>query len=183
MLKISSLSTRSSQAGSAHVVVALVLVVAIIGAIGYLYWRQTGNQAKAQANVSFSQEVEVTGDTDVDELAGASVELKKFIVGRIDTLNKESDSEGFDCFNVVNARTVIQQKYAIGDIFTDGDNEECGGRSTEIWALDTNNTWQIVEGTQDEIFTCDKLKKYSIPVEIAGAECYNAAGDLIKYSI
>lgn len=177
MQKISSPSSRSSQRGSIHAIVALVLVVSIIGAVGYLFWSKTS----AQETISYDPRVDVTSDTDVDEMRGAPASLKSFITGRIETLNSGFGENPEDCFGVVSARKIVGNEYAIGDITIDGGSDGCAAFSSEIWALDDNDAWQIVATTQDDTYACDKLTEYNVPVEIAGIDCFNDEGAPVKY--
>lgn len=170
-------SFRSSQKGSVHAIVALVIVVAIIGFVGYLFWSKTS----AQSVIKY-ENVEVTSDTDVEELRGAPESFRSFMAERLDTLNAGRDESPPDCFNIITVRKIVDKAYAIGDITVDGEGDECVGMSSEIWAYASDDdTWNVVDITQDDVYSCDKLEEFEVPGSVAGTKCYTLDKELHEY--
>lgn len=179
MLKRSSYTSRHSQKGSIHVIVSLALVVAIIGTVGYLFW----NRVNANENlIDYDPYVHVESETDIEQLIGAPESFKKFILGRVDTVSKSNAETREECYTSISVVTVARDAYAMGDVDQVGDDEKCKPGLTEAWALDDAGAWQVVDSTQDDIFKCDKLQAYAVPLSIAGDQCYQADGKLTSYS-
>ncbi|MDB5166970.1 MAG: hypothetical protein JWN26_115 [Candidatus Saccharibacteria bacterium] len=102
------MKSRQSQAGSAHLVIIIVLVVALLGALGFVFWQNFINKPVAnQANSSQTTPTTKTDTTTTSPTAtgfvvsGWSVSIPTTETGF--QANSASSSNGYDFYGVTTA--------------------------------------------------------------------------------
>ena len=98
---------------------------------------------------------------DVSKLEGTPDGFKQFMAGVIDTM-VNSAQLGDDCRPTVSVAKFDSSGYALGSFWN------CEG-AVLMWA-EQDGAWQQAWGGQS-IPECADMKKYSIPVSIAGSKC------------
>ena len=101
--------------------------------------------------------------SDISKLDGAPDDFKQFIAGVIDT-SVNSGEQDTQCPTTISVDKFDPSGYAAGSI---GD---CGGAEL-LWAK-RDGAWQQIWGGQT-IRECADMKKYSVPVAIAGDQCWD----------
>lgn len=168
----------NNQRGSAQIIIISVLVVGLLGTLGFIFWQNFINkpvndknassqtsQKKTSANsndkpslsqdVNFKTDANSTGVTltkasDVDALQDINDDLKSFLKAE---LAQSQDSDG--CYVVINLHRVYKQKYATGNQGVGG--EGCGGGFAALWAQ-SKGSWKRVIGAQQAPM-CDAIEK------------------------
>ncbi len=77
------MKTRVSQTGSAHIVIVIILVVALLGALGFILWQNIINPKSATETVQTSTTTETEEVSEEDAVVPDTIDL---------TLNKEAIS-------------------------------------------------------------------------------------------
>lgn len=107
--------------------------------------------------------VSVRKPADVVKLEGAPEAFRQYVAGLIDA-TAEAPLDG-DCPPVeVSVNVVHPDGYASGAVLA------CGG-AAYMWA-ERDGVWQRIWGGQD-LPACADMKKFSVPQEVAGDECYD----------
>lgn len=109
--------------------------------------------------------VGITKPSQVDQLTGAPDDFKSFVAGLVTELSKDASCP--DAFHGITVEKVRTDGFAVGGV------NSCGGYLA-LWAT-VNGTWKEIEGAQ-EMWDCAVLKKYAVPSDIAGQQCYDYSG-------
>jgi len=179
----------NSQSGNAHIVVIVVLVVALVATLGFVYWQNlihkpvvadenktTGQTAQTDSTSTSNSKmidyrtngdstgIKLLSSSDVDKLTGAPQSFKDFIGPLVDTAIKSSGSPVVD--------RIYDQKYAVGGGFTD---------AYLLWG-NVDGSWMQIAGTQNIGYECVTLEKYKVPSAIAGTTCLDGTENGRAYS-
>jgi hypothetical protein len=168
-----------SQKGSAHAFIIIILIVAIIGALGFVFWQHFLSKESTPTatpvvtapdmiryDTADQSGVTITSATDVAKLTNAPGSFKTFITQEITTDNKDLKNDPTTtCPNAqINVKKIYKQQYAIGF------SGACASSSEVLWGY-INGTWITVATTQNTDFACTDLVKYKVPAAIAGSTC------------
>lgn len=193
---------QQKQRGSIEGVIIICLVLALVTALGWIFWQnfmhkesETKNtdvvivekkeQKKEQElnqNIVYSPAVVVSSNDGLGKLAEAPAQFKAFIN---DKYLKSNAGYMAECKAGVTVERIYKQSYAIGGFgVVEGG---CAGGARLLWAKDSSGAWTEVAATQNAGFDCAALKKYSVPSEIAGKECLKESvnggeGSMVPYS-
>ncbi len=195
----------NSQSGNAHIVIIVVLVVALVATLGFVYWQnfiqkkddsaktstQTSQKAatpKATAvlpdMIEYPTSVMVKSAVETAQLTNAPTSFKDFVVQTINADNIAIVSEGSSCKRVIYVDKIYKQTYALGMIgatSATGDENGCIGGAAILWGI-VDGSWMKISGTQDTGFPCQDLEKYKVPSAIAGATCLDGTENGKAYS-
>ncbi len=105
---------------------------------------------------------------DVSKLEGAPDDFKQFIAGVVAHATEVPDEE---CPAEVLVKAIHPDGYASGALVS------CGG-AAYMWAK-RDGVWQQIWAGQDHP-GCDDMKKFTVPVEIAGDKCFDGK-DVVDY--
>lgn len=179
----------TSQKGSARVIIIIALIVLLIGALGYIFWKNNINKdeavkspggssasepsksaAKLPDMIIYDPTVNVMKKDDVSGLKDAPDDFKQFIVSLLgkDGENTNAEAES-NCFSIITVHKIYKQKYATGGVTAGGD---CAGGAAVLWGI-VDGSWKDIAGTQNIGFPCEDLERYKVPSEIAGSSCYD----------
>jgi len=56
------MKTRTSEQGSAHLIIIIVLIVALVGTLGFVFWQNFVNKPAEKSTTSTSQQTEINSD-------------------------------------------------------------------------------------------------------------------------
>lgn len=182
-----------SQAGSAHIVIIVVLVVALVATLGFVFWQnfiqKKDDSAKTSTQTSqnkvtlpdmieYPTTVLVKSAAETTQLTNAPASFKDFVGKTIQADNTEISAENSNCVRVIGVDKIYKQTYALGSIGAEGD---CVGGAAILWGI-VDGSWMKISGTQDTGFPCQDLEKYKVPSAIAGMTCLDGTENGRAYS-
>jgi hypothetical protein len=182
----------NKQSGSTYVVLVVVLVVALIGALGFIFWQnilvKPTNDSAKQAATSVSQkntssstpaldmidygkgvEIDAIDQSNLAKLHDAPASFVSYMRQQLNdeaAFIKQSSGTPSECNRYsITIQKIYKQSYAVGN-FSGG----CVGGADEIWAKN-NGVWVNAASTQDTYYVCGDLQKYKIPASLVDGKC------------
>jgi hypothetical protein len=177
-----------SQKGSMEATIMICLVLALITALGWIFWQNfvhkapdikatetsvvnkknpdiPQKQVELKQDVKFNPVAVVSSKSDLSKLTDVSDDFKEFINTKY---LEKNVGYGTECQAGIMVERVYKQSFALGGFGVV--KGECAGGARMIWAK-SGTTWIEVDSTQNAGFDCAKLKKYTFPSVLAGNEC------------
>lgn len=182
---------RHHQQGSAHVIVIVILVFALVGALGYIFYQNFGNNqlektvAKESTKVAVDENkdttakyidfrkdgkdvsgIKVESTDDLAQLTGAGDKLKSYLttnLGKmVSTFGGDPEPQHF----------VIDRLY--GDYAVGVTNAVS---AYQAWGpKGATGDIEGVAGTQDVAFGCEDLISAKVPSKLVDSKCYDTDG-------
>lgn len=162
--------TNKSQSGSAHLIIIIILVVALLGALGFVFWQNFVDKAADSATTN-------TSDTTTTNAA---------------TSDKDNNELGLDDQQGIEA--IFKNKYPKGNLYFEnsytlsGPNAygyytlgvgaiedvdfETGGFMALFYKKGSTGDWRYFTGTQAEL-ECSEYSSTELKQAYAGDECFN----------
>jgi hypothetical protein len=148
----------SSQTGSAHVIIIVVLVVALIGALGFVFWqnfiqndvntsdnetqsKKTNNDQAFDTSVHTISPIMMQSETDISKLPDYTPSSFRTYIS---TLLKQNKPPGADCDTAAPAYVVskISQVNIRGGVgATAQGDQNCPGGAPVVWVLTPSGKW------------------------------------------
>lgn len=179
---------KISQHGSVHSVAIIGLVLALIVALGWIFY-QNFIYEEPQATTDDTSLVETGGESDVDAVEEAKyVDLRKDIDGSgavVASAEDVSKLEGAsqklkDYFSANAGESEFTVDRTYGDFAV--------GQSTSksaylVWGPDADGAIAELAATQANGFACDTLKAGSVPTELVDGKCSDGDGGMVDYKM
>jgi hypothetical protein len=173
------------QDGNVLTVIAIVLVIAIIGTLGFIFWKNSSHvtldkktsvtkvqpiSAKSTTvpdMITYNPSVEITSSsTSVSKLVNAPSSFRTYISDMAESF----DTANQTCELIVSISNIYKQTYASGNISHQGN---CIGGYEVLWGI-SNGSWIQIATTQNIGYACTTLEQYKVPSAIAGTTCYDS---------
>lgn len=183
---------KNAQTGSAHAVIIIVLVVVLLGALGYIFMQKLADSQKNTTDTGSKTEKEQSATptyTYVDyRVNKKDTSGKKItIADEVDTLKVSDKLKSYFKANVGKEVEIIgggttQQAFTIDRAYGD----YAAGPSTAayvIWGPKNGmGDIDIVAGTQNVGFSCEALTTAKVPQELVDGKCLgDGPGGLTEY--
>jgi hypothetical protein len=177
-----------SQTGSAHLVIIIILTVAVMGLLGFVFWQNfaqkkadttpvsttTSKQSPVLADmIEYPATIFIKSTADVSQLTNAPTSFKDFLVKTIDDFNADPETKKQDCHLEIGINKIYKQMYASGTWGYTGTGGCAASGFQSLWGIE-HGVWMKMAGTQNDAFGCDDLAKYKIPSAIAGTTCISS---------
>ncbi len=189
----------NSQSGNAHIVIIVILVIALVSTLGFVFWQnfmqdkddsaKTSKQTSQNATIlpdmiEYPTTVLVKSDAETAQLTNAPASFKDFVVQTIKADNIAISAENSKCVRVIGVDKIYKQSYTLGSVGAtglSGNEDGCLGGAVILWGI-VSGSWIQIGMTQDIGFLCEELEKYKVPSAIAGTTCFDGSENGRAYS-
>lgn len=185
--------SRVYQRGDALAVLVVVLAVALIGALGFIFWQNFMSQDDGEPGVSSTvqsddadkkiaeyRDLRTDGDTTGTEIAAAADIDKLGVIGeKLRAFLEVEAGKTVDVSPADAENTQAVQVFTIDRVYGDyATGVVSGANAYLIWGpKDGSGPIEVVAGSQNLGFSCDELTKAKVPAKLVDFKCYSFNGE------